>query len=118
MAQRLRSVTAGLVCVGAVMVLASAAAKGLWPAYAAAAPTRAYSVPMLLVRLLAGALAMALGGRVGGAGAAKGIGLAVLAVSLPWHVHIWPQYPLWYHLCWFAAIVPAAMLGGRISAQP
>lgn len=42
----------------------------------------------------------------------SGVGLLVLSVV--WHIKIWDQYPVWYHLCWFGCIVPSAMLGGMM----
>ena len=53
---------------------------------------------------------------VAGAEARKagiGAGLILLAVGIAVQVGFWDQLPLWWHLCFLAAIVPMAMLGAR-----
>ena len=119
---RIGAILAGLVVFTALEFLASHAASASWPAYALAAPTRAYTLDMLLVRLMAGALAAVASGAVASRvarldqQASLWFGFVLLLLSVIYHYFIWDQYPVWYHLCWFALIVPFAVLGGKVTS--
>ena len=114
------AVTAGAVTFEALVLLSLFAARAGWPAYAAAEPSRAFSFTMLLVRLAVAALITLVAGAVAARvdqstkRAALMFGLALLALSVVWHIRIWYQYPVWYHLCWLACIVPFSVLGGSL----
>ncbi len=120
MVRKVGSIVAGLLIFFVLSFLAGLAAQSLWPAYAAAIPERAYTLPMLLTRLVTGAAAVVVAGW--GAAtiardrqiAALWVGLVLVAISVPWHIQIWSDYPIWYHLVWFACLVPCALLGGRV----
>jgi hypothetical protein len=120
MMRRTGAVLVGFVAFEAVVLLCLFAARTGWPAYAAAEPTRAYDPSMLLVRLAAGASASLAGGAAaawgdrGNGRAALAFGAVLLVLSIVWHVRIWDQYPVWYHLAWWACIVPFAGFGGRL----
>jgi hypothetical protein len=97
-----------------------------WPAYAAAAPTRSYDLPMYAARLsisaaaslATGAVAARLGG-IGGIGgrSALATGIVQLVLFVPYHIMIWDQYPVWYHLTFFVSLVPFALLGARLAGS-
>jgi hypothetical protein len=114
------AVLAGFLAFEAVVLLCLFAARMGWPAYAAAEPTRAYDLVMLLVRLTTGSLATFAGGAVaawatrGRRDAAIAFGTTLLGLSVVWHIRIWDQYPVWYHLTWWACIVPFAVFGGHL----
>jgi hypothetical protein len=118
------AILAGLAVFAGLEFVAVQLAIALWPAYALAAPTRDYTLEMLLVRLSAGALGCWASGAVaarvhrGARQAALMLGVTLLAGSVVWHIKIWEQYPVWYHLSWFACIVPFAVLGGRMASNP
>ena len=121
MARVILSVASGILFFALAVMAMSALAKELWPEYAAAVPNRAYTLAMLWSRLAAGTaaticaawLAVMLGKQNLKIGLL--IGVSLLAVSVPWHLNIWDKYPVWYHLTWFAIIIPAALLGGRLA---
>jgi hypothetical protein len=123
MLRRVGAIVAGLAAFAALEFAAGQAAKAIWPAYALAAPTRTYSLDILLVRLGVGALATLAVGALsakmdrGAQQAALMFGVALLLISVVWHIRIWDQYPAWYHLGWLACIVPAAMLGGCLAGR-
>ena len=104
----------------ALVLLSLFAARAGWHAYAAAEPSRAFSFTMLLVRLAVAALITLAAGAVaaqvdrGAQRATLMFGLVLLALSAVWHIRIWDQYPVWYHLCWLACIVPFSVLGGSL----
>jgi hypothetical protein len=118
------AVFAGLLTFFAVAFLAGLAAHALWPDYAAATLDRAYTLPMLLARLATGAVATVIAGwgaskiAQGHQFAALGLGLALLAISVPWHIRIWSEYPVWYHLVWLGCLIPCALLGSRLNVLP
>ena len=97
-------------------------AKAVWPVYALAAPTRAYTVDMLIVRQAAGMLCTLAAGAMaswisrGDRPSVRLTGIAMLVIAIIWHVRIWDQYPVWYHLLLFAYLLPLTVLGGRLVA--
>ena len=101
------------------------AALKMWPAYAHAAPHKAYTVAMLFARL-ANALIACLAAGTAAARVARTApwvaGIVILSGSLYIHVVlVWADYPAWYHLVYLAFIVPATVvagLGGARRRQP
>jgi hypothetical protein len=100
-----------------------AALSALWPAYASAVPTKAYSTVMLLSRVgvsvAASIVAGLVSGGLGGARAARAVGYVLTGVSAVFHLWIvWPDYPVWYHMVYLLSLVPitalAALLPPRI----
>jgi hypothetical protein len=91
----------------------------LWTAYALAAPTKAYTVTMLLGRLTVAVADSATAGcvaaRVGGPRAAWWLGILLVAFSTTVHlIIVWTDYPLWYHLGYLLPLVPVTGLAGRL----
>ena len=94
--------------------------KTIWADYAAAAPDRAYTLPMLLVRLVVFGLAIALASiaatRVSAIPRMPWIaGIVIFLVSIPDHFYpgwVWIYYPAWYHYAYLASIVPIAVIAG------
>ena len=123
MLRRIGAIVASLAVFAVLEYGAGQVAKAIWPAYALAAPTRAYTLEMLLSRLGAGALATLAAGALsakidrGAQQAALMFGIALLVISVLWHIKIWDQYPMWYHLGWFVCIVPFSALGGRLTTR-
>ncbi len=99
--------------------------REVWPAYDAAYPDRAYTLPMLLVRLVV------FSGVIAATSATAALvarderlswfaGLAILAFSIPPHLypgHVWEEYPAWYHLWYLASILPIALVAGRLGRR-
>jgi len=113
----LLSLLAGLAGVQFVMAVASIIARVFWPGYALAAGNRAFTLTMLIARLSVGAFAVLFGSLMAARTSPRallssvGTGSLVLTVSVPWHVHIWSAYPLWYHAVYLGYILPAAFMG-------
>ena len=100
--------------------------EAAWPSYAAAAPTRAYTLPMLFARLVVFST-MIVATSAAAARAAREprmawvAGIAILVYSLPLHTPpgvVWDAYPLLYHLVYLASILPLAWLGGHWERSP
>ena len=120
-ARVIASVVGGILLFALATMAMSAVSKELWPEYAAAVADRAYTLPMLLSRLASGAAAIVfatwLAVMLGKQSLKTGflIGVSLLVLNILWHVNIWDKYPVWYHLTWFAIIMPSALLGGRLA---
>lgn len=116
---------AGLVCALALGFVCDQAALNLWPAYAAAFPDRAFTLPMQLARLTVGLVGMIAGGFVASALAGQDqrpalwLGLVGLAGGLWVHLQepTWSNYPLWYHLLYLSYLIPGPLLGGRLDQR-
>jgi len=96
----------------------------LWPAYALAAPAKAFTLPMLFSRLTIGVVCTVVGGAVAALAARRdlraawGLGALVLALSLPVHLReVWADYPAWYHAAYLVPLLPLAGLGGRLAGR-
>lgn len=116
--------------VGAVMNFVAWAALGtliliavriMWPEYAAAEPTRAYDLAMMVMRLSVSAIAL-LGAAYIAATTVRenkitplAGALLMLALNVPYHISIWDEYPAWYHLVFLVSIPVLTMLGGRLA---
>lgn len=93
--------------------------RATWPEYAAAEPTKAYTLGMLFVRLSIAALLTA-----GAASAAtivardRGrtawrLGVLFVLLSLPSHLYyVWDDYPVWYHATYLLYLIPIAGFSG------
>lgn len=117
-----RKIVAVVLGLGAWFVLATVCDRLMrlvWPSYAAAVPTFTFTLGMLFARLAIGAASTLTAGRVAAA-IARGhratvavLGVLLLAVFIPGHVAIWPNFPVWYHLVFLASLVPLTLLGAR-----
>lgn len=120
MLRRIGSVLSGLATFTALELILSLLARATWPAYATAFPTRAYTPDMLLARQTAGMLCTLAAGAATawvGRGAKQVVlltGITMLGIAVIWHIRIWDQYPVWYHLLLFAYLIPLTLLGGRL----
>jgi hypothetical protein len=123
MGRAIASVVGGLLLFSLAEYALGALAKGFWPEYAAAIANRTFTLPMLWSRLAAGAAATTFAALVaatlGDKNRAIGLwfGISLLVLSVLWHSSIWAKYPVWYHLTWFATIMPAALFGGWLSKR-
>lgn len=110
----------GIVCAAGIARVAFATLQSVWPEYAAAAPDRAYALPMLWARLGVAALLTLLSAAAATLVAADRrvawmLGSLFFVVSLPSHLHYaWADYPAWYHAVYLLSLVPIAWLGGRL----
>src|SRR5262249_6472151 len=104
MKRKILAVVLRLVAWFAVATVCDRLLRVVWSSYAAALPTYAFTLGMLLTRLAIGAASTLTGGRVAAA-IARGhratvvvLGALLLAVFIPGHLPIWPSFPVWYHL--------------------
>src|SRR6186997_3462178 len=98
MARGILSVVAGLVAWVAVASIGGLAIRASWPAYASVEAAMAFTLSMLVARLLLGAVATLATGLVT-AVVARGskrvvviAGLLLLAAFIPVHVQLWDKF--------------------------
>ena len=94
--------------------------RASWPDYGLADPEKAYTLTMLLVRLLIFSLMIAATSCVatlvaGGKRFPWITGGLILALSIPPHLYpgyVWDDYPVWYHIVYLLSILPIAVIAG------
>lgn len=91
----------------------------LWlPGYAQAEPKMLFTLDMQIARLAIGALTSLVAGALVLAIAPANrwapwiVGLVLLALFVPDHIHVWDKFPVWYHLTFLVTLVPLVALGG------
>src|SRR5262245_10547105 len=114
---------AGFVTALAVAAASFTVLRAIWPAYAAAEPTKAYSLGMLWARLSIAAILTAAAGAVAALVARDGgrtawwLGAFFFVISLPQHLYtVWNDYPAWYHAVYLLSLIPIAGYGGRFAS--
>jgi hypothetical protein len=43
-----------------------------------------------------------------------GAGVLLLLIFVPYHMTIWPQFPIWYHATFFVSLILLSTIGGRL----
>jgi len=111
------AVAAGLVVWIVVATIGNLALRFSWPAYAAVEKAMAFSLGMLVARLILGALAsLCAGFTVAWLGRRKPIAawslvILLLAIFIPVHYTLWHRFPAWYHVVFIASLVVFTLLG-------
>ena len=118
-------IIAGIVCGFAawfiVATIGNLVIRLSWPDYVTVEAAMAFTLPMMLARLLAGAVAsLAAGALV--AWIARGNGKAVMSVGvlltllfIPIHYNLWDRFPLWYHAAFLISLFPLTLAGAYLS---
>ena len=103
----------------AVAVLGFLLARA-WPEMAAIRVMTALTLPMLLARLAVSGVSSIVGGYIAAlvstepVRAALGAGVLLLLVFVPYHLTIWNNFPIWYHLSFFVSLPLLSAVGGRL----
>lgn len=45
------------------------------------------------------------------------VGLVLLALFVPDHIHIWNSFPIWYHLTFLITLAPLVVLGAWLAQR-
>lgn len=93
----------------------------LWlPGYALAEPRMAFTLGMMIARLLLSAIACLAAGAVihqiapANRAAPWFAGLLLVVLFLPVHVELWNKFPAWYHLTFLLTLAPLVALGASL----
>jgi hypothetical protein len=112
-------VLVGLVVWFTVATLGNFAIRAMVAGYAEAEPAMRFTLPMLLARLVLGAVSSVVAGLVCGL-MFRSSGITVkcfagvlLILFVLVHYSLWAQFPLWYHVVFLASLAPLALLGAR-----
>ena len=118
MGKNIAGVVAGLVAFLAIVAVAGIVMRGAWPEYARVADAMTFTLPMMIARLMIGALATIAAGLMtaviarGSTFVRLAPGLLLLAAFIPQHIMLWEKFPVWYHLTFLVSLVPLTYLGG------
>jgi hypothetical protein len=90
----------------------------LWlPGYVQAEPAMVFTLGMKVARLAIGALSSLAAGALVRVIAPQNrlapwlLGVALLALFVPDHIHLWNRFPVWYHLTFLVTLAPLVALG-------
>ncbi len=93
----------------------------LWPTYAGVEHEMTFSVGMQCARLLVGALASLIAGAVlalikpASQQQSVWLGVILLLIFVPGHIHLWDKFPIWYHAVFLGSLIPLILLGARLA---
>lgn len=45
------------------------------------------------------------------------LGLVMVALFVPDHIHLWSRFPIWYHLTFLITLAPLVALGGLFASH-
>jgi hypothetical protein len=120
MARKVAGVLGALIVWMAIATIAGLVLRFAWADYAAVEKAMTFTLSMMAARLGVGILA-SLGAGYCGARITRGnrrvlaivTGLLVL-MFIPIHYVLWNNFPLWYHLTFFASLVIMTPLGAKL----
>jgi hypothetical protein len=117
MVRIIAAIACGFVAWFVVATIGNLVIRLSWPDYVAVEAAMAFTLPMMLVRLLLGAVASLAAGALA-AWIARGNGRAVMAVGIlltalfiPIHYKLWDTFPLWYHAVFLISLFPLTLAG-------
>ena len=94
--------------------------RASWPEYAAVADSMAFTLPMLIARLVISAVTLLAAARLTTVIAPRAmaatvlLGAVLLVAFIPVHINLWDRFPAWYHVTFLLTLIPLSVLGGRI----
>jgi hypothetical protein len=130
MRRTLAAVIAGLVAWAVIVTAINWGLRLGLPGYRQAEPMMLFTLTMKIARLsMAAVTSLAAGAIVRWVAPASRlapwiVGLVILALFLPAHIHLWHRFPIWYHLSFLVPLAPLVALGAwlvprkRESAMP
>lgn len=117
MRRTIAGVVAGFVAWWLIVTVLNWGLRLWWPGYAQAEPAMLFTLGMKVARLLMAAVtSLAVGALVHAIAPANRwapwvLGLVLLALFIPDHVHLWNRFPVWYHLTFLVTLAPLLAIG-------
>jgi len=117
MRRTLAAIVAGLVAWAVIVTIIDWSLRFWLPGYRQAEPTMLFTLTMKFARLtMAAVTSLAAGAIVHAVAPASRlapwiVGLLILALFLPAHIHLWHRFPIWYHLSFLVPLAPLVALG-------
>ena len=130
-------VAAGLVVWIVVATVGNVALRGAMPGYgeaeaalrvappggATTSTLAAFTLTMLLARLLLGAASSVAAGATtawfarGNARVSWVLGILLVVLFIPVHIWMWARFPLWYHAAFLVPLLPCTLLGAALATR-
>jgi len=110
-------VVAGCAAWTVVATLLNLALRFGWPGYEAVEKSLAFSLDMLIARLVLGAAATLAAGFVAALVSRKAVAWVaglLLAIFIPVHYSLWDRFPAWYHLVFLFSLPVLTYAGGAL----
>ena len=117
------SIVCGVVAWFIVATIGNLVIRLSWPDYVAVETSMAFTLPMMLARLLVSAVASLAAGALtawiarGNRKAVMGVGILLTLLFIPIHYNLWDKFPLWYHAAFLISIFPLTLAGAYLSAS-
>jgi len=121
MLRKIGAVIAALVTWGVVVTSLNLGLRHGFPGYAAVEKAMAFTLEMMWARLAISFVATLSAGAVTARIARDHAlwplitGIALLAIFIPVHMHIWAHFPLWYHLTFLPSLPILSVIGARLA---
>jgi len=115
------AVLIGFVVWFVVATIANMLIRASVPGYAEAELATRFTLPMLLARLVVGAVSSVAAGLACALfarsilGAVKVLAAALVLFFVPVHYSLWTQFPLWYHAVFLVSLAPLVLVGARVT---
>ena len=123
MGRAIAGVIVGIVVWIVVATVGNWLIRAALPGYTAVEASMAFTLPMLLARLVLGVVSSLCAGAVCALIAKSSkrapivAGVLLLVMFLPVHYMLWDTFPIWYHLFFLLSLAPAVWLGARLVAR-
>jgi len=117
------SIISGLIAWVVIVSVLNWGLRLLLPGYHQAEPTMQFTLGMEIARLVMAAVTSLAAGAATGAIAPASrlapwiVGLVLVALFVPAHVHLWDRFPLWYHLTFLLPLAPLVALGAQLASR-
>ena len=121
MIRNIGAVIAGLVAWAVIATILDRLMRLGWPEYAAAVPVMVYTLPMMLARLIEGAITTVAAGLINRLIVRSPLwpaalqGVVILLLFLPVHYKLWHNFPVWYHVTFLGYLIPLTLLGAALA---
>lgn len=115
-------ILAGLVAWVLVVTMLNWGLRFWLAGYTQAEPAMLFTLGMKIARLSIAALTSIIAGALVRAIAPSQwapwvVGLVLLALFVPDHIHIWNSFPIWYHLTFLITLAPLVALGAWLAQR-
>lgn len=123
MRRTIGAIIAGLVAWAVIVTVINWGLRLGVPGYRQAEPTMVFTLGMKIARLTMAAVTSIAAGALVHVIAPRSrpapwiVGLLILALFLPAHVHLWHRFPIWYHLSFLVPLAPLVALGAWLMSQ-
>jgi len=123
MIRTIASIVCGVVAWFIVATIGNLVIRLSWPDYVAVETSMAFTLPMMLARLLVSAVASLAAGALtawiarGNRKAVMGVGIVLTLLFIPIHYNLWDKFPLWYHAVFLISIFPLTLAGAYLSGS-